>query len=416
MTNRTISRLPAIVHGAGLTLITIPNTAIVGYLGLISAAGARRATPAIDRASPRTSFAILVPAHNEEAIVADALEAFRQLDYEPNMFDVHVVADNCSDRTAQIVCASGWTVHERFAADDPGKGPALNWLFDRLDRDQHQYDVAAIVDADTVVDPGFLRAMDRAFQDGAIAAQGFYAVRDPGSSSSAGLRYAALACRHHLRPLGRCRLGASSGLYGNGMAFDWTILRRRRWTGHLTEDAEFQMELLVHDSVIVTYVPDARVEAEMPHTFGDASGQNERWEHGRIQLAKHYLPALVGGFRRAPVNRRVAYADAIADHLVPPLSVLAILQIVALVGDAGAAIRSRSARRRLMINVATTTVMAAHLAVALRSVDAPSSVYRSLLQIPRMVAWKARMWVGALKPTHEITWQRTRRNAESLVM
>ena len=99
--------------------------------------------------------------------------------------------------------------------------------------------------------------------------KGQYRVRDPGASTGAGLRAAALALRHHLRPLGRTTLGASSGLYGNGMAFRADVLRRRTWTDHLTEDIELQMELLL-DGTLVAYAPDAVVEAEMPSTLDGA--------------------------------------------------------------------------------------------------------------------------------------------------
>ena len=81
----------------------------------------------------------------------------------------------------------------------------------------------------------------------------------------AGLRAAALTLRHHLRPLGRTTLGASSGLYGNGMAFSRELLEHRAWTNHLTEDIEMQMELLLEGTLVV-YAPAAVIEAEMPAT------------------------------------------------------------------------------------------------------------------------------------------------------
>ena len=123
--------------------------------------------------------------------------------------------------------------------------------------------------------------------------QGQYRVRDPGASTAAALRSAALALRHHLRPLGRTALGGSCGLFGNGMAFRAEVLRARAWTDHLTEDIELQMELLL-EGVLVAYAPDAVVEAEMPTTLEGARTQNERWERGRIELARRYVPRLVG--------------------------------------------------------------------------------------------------------------------------
>jgi glycosyltransferase involved in cell wall biosynthesis len=409
---RLLSKPLATTSGVALTATTIANAAAAGYLALLAAAGSVRGTDTSPVASPGTRFAVMIPAHNEQAVIADALKALDRLDYPRNRFDVHVVADNCTDRTAEIVREHGWSVHERHAPDHPGKGPALNWLYDRLDR-LGGYDAALILDADSVVDPGFLRAMDQAFGSGAVATQGFYSVKDPDDSPSAGLRFVALASRHHLRPLGRCRLGGSAGLYGNGMAFEWSMLRTRKWSGHLVEDAEYQLEMLLHDRVIVTYVPDARLVAEMPSTFDASNSQHERWERGRVELARRYLPRLLRRSIGADDGRRIAYLDAGADLALPPLSVVAALQVVGVTCNAIAtSAGSGRGRVRLAMDVVSLAMVAGHVLIALRSVAAPRSVYTSLIQVPKMVMWKLRLWLRVLRPSSEVTWQRTARNAE----
>ena len=200
------------------------------------------------------------------------------------------------------------------------------------------------------------------------------------------------------------------------MAFAWGLLGRRRWTGHLVEDAEFQMELLLREGIRVEYVPGARLEAEMPVTLDASSSQNERWERGRIDLARRYVPELLRTIRAAPAGRRVAYADAIVDHLVPPLSVVVLLQGVGLALLAPpAALGSRRARAGAIAHMAAITAVVVHVAVALRSVNAPGSVWRSLTDVPKIILWKARLWVRALAPSNEVAWQRTQRNAERVI-
>ena len=197
--------------------------------------------------APETRFVVLVPAHDEEAGIGRTLKAFETLDYPSQLFSVHVVADNCADATADVVRHSPWTVHERTAPDDPGKGPALNWLLDRLVASGDPFDAIVIVDADTTVDPGFLSAMDAQVRVGVEAAQGFYSVRDPDLSTASSFRFAALACRHHLRPLGRNRLGASSGLYGNGMVFTRSLFDGRRWTGRVASLYAEELRAMKHN-------------------------------------------------------------------------------------------------------------------------------------------------------------------------
>jgi cellulose synthase/poly-beta-1,6-N-acetylglucosamine synthase-like glycosyltransferase len=191
----------------GRTLVAAATTSVVGatslltgYLGLLTVAAIlpRPRSRARTAAPGRHRFAILVPAHDEETIIGRALEAFAALDYPRDRFEVHVVADNCTDRTADVVRGAGFEAHERIAPAAPGKGAALNWLVEIVESHDVPPDAYVIVDADTTLDAAFLTEMDDALCDGASAAQGYYAVSDPDTSTAAGLRFAALACRHHL--------------------------------------------------------------------------------------------------------------------------------------------------------------------------------------------------------------------------
>lgn len=385
--------------------VTTPLTAYLGTLTIASLLP-RRSAPPVDG---NLRFAILVPAHDEGAVIGRALKALSELDYPTHDVSVHIVADNCSDDTAVIVRAAGFEAHERDAPDDPGKGAALNWLFDIADSEPKPPDAYVIVDADTTVEPQFLSAMNRALRGEVRAAQGFYGVRDIGESHAAALRYAALACRHHTRALGRTRLGASCGLYGNGMAFRRSVLQGRRWSGHLVEDAEFQMELLL-DGQLVTYVPEARLHAEMPDTLVGSGTQNSRWERGRLDLLRRYVPALMARAARSG-HRRIATVDAVMDHLVPPLSVLALAQTGTSTASLVLRLLAPKPRNRTLWRLAaTSTVMlVGHVVLALVSVRAPRAVYRSLLGAPRAVLWKTRLWARVLV-RNDVPWVRTERN------
>ncbi len=396
-----------VVGGAaaiGSIVVAAPSV----YLGLLTIAGWRRPAPAHPSVHPTTRFVVLVPAHDEASGIGATLESLLAVDYPDELYDVHVVADNCTDTTADVVRRHGVRAHERDDLDHPGKGAALNWLHDRLVAEADPFDAVAIVDADTSVDAQFLRAMDRALAEGADAAQGFYSVRDPEASTSTSFRYAALACRHHLRALGRYRIGASCGLYGNGMVFRRAVLEGRRWSGHLVEDAEFQNELLL-DGLLVRYVPDAVVRAEMPTTTAAATTQNERWERGRLQLAGRFVPVHLRRTIGGP--NRVAHADAVADHLVPPLSALVGLQVVATVASALIG-RRGGARRALLTGTAAIGVVIAHTLIGLQSVGASRRHYTALLRAPEMIIWKIGVMAKAATPNADVAWTRTRRNDE----
>jgi cellulose synthase/poly-beta-1,6-N-acetylglucosamine synthase-like glycosyltransferase len=398
-----------------LTAGSVTVGVVAAYLALLTGAAKRTNGPS-KRPTGRSTrrFVILVPAHNEESGIHRTLESLRNLDYPPERFDVHVVADNCTDATADVVRRWGFTAHVRTDADSPGKGPALNWLYDRLSECGERFESVLIIDADSTVRPDFLNHIAAALDNGAHVAQAYYGVHDADGSSAAALRSAALACRHHLRPLGRTALGASSGLYGNGMAFDKAVMDGRRWSGHLVEDAEFQMELLL-DGVRVAYVPEAVLEAEMPHTLDSATSQNQRWELGRLQLARRYIPPLVRRLRRGPTGLRAAYADAILDHLTPPLSVLVGLDMCCAVGASVLVTtrRRRLDRLNLVVSLLSAGVIVIHVMSGLRSVRAPRSTYRALLKAPRLVAWKVMLWCRVIVRPRTVTWKRTARNLEA---
>jgi 1,2-diacylglycerol 3-beta-glucosyltransferase len=381
------------------------------YLGVLTAAASLGRPRRADRQQGgSTRFVVCVPAHDEAAVIGDAVRALMQQHYPSALFDVHVVADNCTDDTAQIAAGAGASVHERTDPENRGKGAALNWLYDRLS--DVEFDVLVVIDADTVADPEMLAAFHRAFSEGAAVGQGYYGVKDPASSTAVALRYAALACRHHLRPLGRNRLGASCGLYGNGMAFRADVIADRRWSNHLVEDAELQLELLL-DGHIVTYVPDAVLWAEMPATTEASASQNERWELGRLQLLRSHLPTLVrrtvtGG----PAPRR-AYADATLDLLTPPMTLLALLD-VAMVGAGGAAALARPGRRRnvlLSSGLGACAVLVVHVFTALKLAGAPVEVYRSIRSTPRFLPWKLLLLARIVRRPDAVSWTRTRRNS-----
>jgi cellulose synthase/poly-beta-1,6-N-acetylglucosamine synthase-like glycosyltransferase len=397
---------------AGAVGTALVATAPSFYLGALTALAVRpRDIGPNERieSDGQTRFAICIPAHNEQFTIGETVAALLAQKYPATKFSVHVVADNCTDSTAAVATRSGATAHVRSDAENPGKGEALNWLIDRVAGDG--VDAIAIVDADTVADPGFLAALDREFRGGARAVQGFYAVKDPDASAAVGLRYAAIACRHYLRPLARTRLGASSGLYGNGMAFRTDVLAGRRWSNHLIEDAEFQMELLL-DGQIVRFAPDAVVRAEMPVTLEGATSQNERWELGRAQLIRRYVPVLARRSVTGGTLSRRAYGDAVADHLTPPLTLLAVIDTTAVALGAVAALShpGRLSRFAAALGVASSVALGLHVLVGLRLVDAPPSVYRSLRSAPRAVLWKLMLLARVARRPADVAWTRTQRN------
>jgi len=394
---------------APAALFTLGGAVWSSYLGAVTLAalfGRSRSRRASSTAA--SHFEVFVPAHDEEAVIEETVRSLVVQQYPDDRFAVHVVADNCTDDTADRARAAGACVHVRDDPSDAGKGAALNWLAGEVQPEPASFVV--VIDADTIAAPDFLLAMDGALSSGARVAQGYYGVRDPETSPAVAIRFAALACRHHVRPLGRTRLGGSCGLYGNGMAFDARIVEQHPWSGHLIEDAEFQLELVL-EGVPVAYAPAARVAAEMPDRLDASVTQHQRWERGRWLTVRRFAGPLLGRVvRGGPLPRRV-YLDAFLDLLVPPLSMLVMVNVVAVLLGLGARIVHPGRPRWLPVAVASAMLTAFHVVAGLVLVRAPASVWRSLLAAPRLIGWKLALLVGVARRPDDVTWSRTARNA-----
>ncbi|HWC30196.1 MAG TPA: glycosyltransferase family 2 protein, partial [Dehalococcoidia bacterium] len=197
-----------------------------GYLaGMALAALSNRKGPP-EGPSGSTRFAVIIPAHDEEAMLPQTLRSLALQTYPHELYEVHVIADNCSDRTAALARDLGATVHERHDPANPGKGQAIAWLLPQL---TSKPDVYVFIDADTTVDPDLLVAFDRRFASGSDALQASYRVSDPESAPLITLRALAFGLMHELRGRAKARLGLSIGIWGNGFALSRSVLEEIGW-------------------------------------------------------------------------------------------------------------------------------------------------------------------------------------------
>lgn len=386
-----------------LFLIQVPAALMVLYLDALSVAALlRRRSP---RPVPnRCRFAVLVPAHDEEALLPRLLDSIFAVDYPRDLYDVHIIADNCGDRTAAIAATAGAIVHERRDERLRGKGYALRWALARIHETGPSYDAFVILDADSVVSANLLEVMNQHLARGDQAIQSYYGVLNPMGSWSSALRYAGLALYNGLRPRGRESLGLSVGLHGNGMCFTAGVLKHFGWEAFtLAEDVEFHFKLL-EAGIRVRYAAEASVLAEMPTSLRQAQTQNVRWERGRLQMLGTLGPYLfaLGVRRRDPL-----LLDAVAEQLIPPLSVLSGITGMALLITM--ALRSPGPRR-----LATMTLLGqvGYVLTGLRLVGAPRAIYLALLRAPLYILWKLAIYVMAAAHIGENRWVRTARNPD----
>jgi len=398
-----------VVSGIGLMVV-----ACIAYLLLLLAAAAlaqhtarrsarRNGSEQTRTSAPNQMITVVVPAHNEELVLAATLSSLQAQDYPAALREIVVVADNCTDSTAQIAYDYGVTVLERFNTEERGKGYALDWAISQLLARTNAPDAVVIVDADTWVAPDFLgimaaRLADYQDAEGCCALQGRYGVLNQADGWRSALMSGAFDLVNHIRPMGYDRLGLSIALKGNGMAFTREVLKRARWQGHsITEDMDYGLDLIRAHNIRVRYIPEARVLAQMPVTAEAATSQRRRWEGGRYRLLRERaLPLLIEGLQK----RNLALFDAAIALLVPPLAELAAFLLLW-----GGLIALGSARHLLLgapwflaLFALSSLGFVAYVLGGFRVADAPREVYGSLLRAPFYIVWKLALYgVGLVK-------------------
>lgn len=374
-----------------------------GYLLTLLVAGSRSVVLRDASTGPEQRLLVVVPAHDEESGLALTVAALLAQDYPRSLFEVVVVADNCTDRTAEVARDAGAQVWERTAPDDPGKGSALAWAVERALAEGGWHGVV-VVDADCFATPGLLRAFALHLAAGADGVQARYDVSNPEASWSAALRYAGMALFNTVRLQGKAALGASAGLSGSGMCLGTDLLTAVPWSARsITEDLE-QHALVVAAGRRIAFVADERVLSPMPVTRAQARGQEARWEAGRSQVARrHGLPLLLAGVR---TRRRAAFVEGL-DLLTLPHSAWA----AAFAGAAAATLATRD-RRGAGLLAAAAAGETAYVLGGLRHVGAPRPVYAALLRAPMLVASKLPLLARAAVGAGPRTWERTHRGAD----
>jgi len=311
-------------------ILSVPTAVLVIEIFAGLAARADAKPDNVDQSDVRV--AVLVPAHNESGgilrTLADVQKQLRQQDR------LLVVADNCTDDTAEIARRAGAEVIGR---DDPsrlGKGYALAFGIEHLTNDPP--DVVVIVDADCRLGDGAIETLaGRAVKTGRPV-QALDLMKAPKESSiNHAVSEFAWRIKNWVRPRGLANLGLPCQLMGTGMAFPWQVIRAANLaTPSIVEDLKLGLELASNGTPPV-FCPDARVESEFAGSETGALSQRQRWEHGHLQMILTQAPKL---FLSALAKRNLALFVLVLDISVPPLSLFGGLLVLTWLVAATAAV------------------------------------------------------------------------------
>jgi 1,2-diacylglycerol 3-beta-glucosyltransferase len=359
----------------------LPGLAVAVQLGLIALASLfyREPSPGPDSG---IRFLVLIPAHNEERVIRRCLEAIAADRRQGDI--VLVVADRCTDATAEIARSFGFSVLERGEAEEPGRAAARQAGLVHARR--LEWDAVVMLDADSVISPGFFNACERALAGGANAVQA-RSESQKGRTLATEASVAAFTLQGVTLPRGRDRLGLFVRLRGTGMAIRRDVALAHRFHAPAGEDLFFTLDLLM-DGIRCRHVDSARLRSEGAGTWYDFGGQKVRYEAGRMAAARAYLPRLL---RRALRRGELACADAAWFLATPPFAV-AVLSL--LVGFALGCVVQAWVPAGLFGG--GLLVLGAVIVTGLIQARAGARTWLALLVAPWYLAWKAVVQLRAL--------------------
>lgn len=244
-------------------------------------------------------YAVLISARNEEAVIGELIAGLKAQNYPRELLDIYVVADNCTDRTAQRAREAGAKVYRRFDRMEVGKGYALNYLLTQIALDGHGEDYAGyfVFDADNIVDQNFVREMNRTFDPklhGAVT--GYRNSKNFGQNWISAANSIWFLREARFVNSARKALGLTCHVSGTGFLVSADVIREKGgWVYHLlTEDLEFSAESAVLGRKIA-YCENAVIYDEQPTSFRQSWDQRKRWAKGFFQVSGKYSPALLKG-------------------------------------------------------------------------------------------------------------------------
>ena len=237
-------------------------------------------------------FMAIIPAHNEESVVGNLVESLKKQNYNKELYDIYVIADNCTDNTAKVAKEAGAIVYERFDDTKKTKGFALNWFLQQKIKEDAPYDALFVFDADNIVHPDFIKSMNKKLCQGEEVVQGYRDIKNPTDNwitAGYALFYWTM---HRFYHLARYNLGLSPLLNGTGFMVKFDVVKPQGWdTVTLTEDIEFSLKRIIKGKRL-GWSTEAIVYDEQPVGFKQSWSQRSRWTVGHMQCIKEYTKDL----------------------------------------------------------------------------------------------------------------------------
>ena len=297
-------------------------------------------------------YAAVISARNESKVIGNLIDSIKNQNYPQGLVDIFVIADNCSDDTAEVARKAGAVVYERFNEELIGKGYALDWFFNVLKEDnEKEYDAYIVFDADNILEPNFILEMNAVFDNGYRIITSYRNSKNYGENwLSAGYSLWFLREARYLNNA-RMILKTSCAISGTGFLISSDIINKQNgWVHHLlTEDIEFTTDSILHGEKI-GYCTNAILYDEQPTKIKQSYLQRLRWAKGFYQVFRNYGAKLVKGI----FNKSFSCYDMFMT--ITPAMLLTLISVVCNIIAVPVGILSDSPELPLLVKTLLQTI------------------------------------------------------------
>jgi cellulose synthase/poly-beta-1,6-N-acetylglucosamine synthase-like glycosyltransferase len=309
-----------------LQIILAGLTSISGiyFIYIFLRAPYRHARPA-PAEPPQKKFLVMIPARNEKKSIGRAVKSLLQTEYPRDLLDIVVIADNCTDNTAEIALSLGVKVLVRSSLEGRTKAGALKWAFAEHHLLEQGHDAVTILDADCMVMPDYFTYIDRELREGAPIVFGRRLALNAGDSIISSAMSIQYSFENRMWFLSHSNRNRSVNMIGTGVTITCRHFREFGWDiNTLVEDTEFGIQSVLA-GINIRYCDEACFYVEMPSTLRGLWRQMRRWFSGMIECMRLYLPAVT----RKVIQDRGGQAMIMLINLILPFNlVVGLIQLI----------------------------------------------------------------------------------------
>jgi hypothetical protein len=389
-----------------LALILMPFTVLTLCFAVELFVGLRPLAHPDSVVQRRSDWVIVVPAHDEDAIISDSLGRLKEACGDRAR--ILVVADNCTDLTGPLARQALVNVIERVDPGRRGKGFALDFAKKHLRTNPP--DIVLIMDADCTTDRASIEHLISHCAATQMPCQAIYLQR-PALEGPPMLQLSMFAffVKNVIRQRAQQRLAGRAHLLGTGMALPWPLFDRANLASpNIVEDLALGLDL-ASSGHPATLVEDAFVWSDSA-SRADTFEQRRRWEGGYLESALRRGPRALG---RSIGRMSTRDLWAAISLMIPPIALLVLTDTLILAAAALAAYVSHTEKWPLLPLTGGLVLAALGLSLAWRAGGSRFVTLGALARVPLYVAWKLPLYVGLAKSGVPKEWVRTGRGKPS---